>query len=188
TVRFSDGLTELFRDPARVFLEVGPGQALTSLTRQHPGKPKSSKVVASMRHPQEQVSDAVFLLNATGQLWVAGVSIDWNALHAGDEPRRVPLPTYPFERQRYWIEPGEKVLASKGAEAAPGVAAPIAEAAQSEQWFHRRVWKKSPAEKTASADHACWLLFLDETGLGPEVSTQLKKAGHEVLEVVVGDK
>ncbi len=72
TVRFSAGLAELFRDPARVFLEVGPGQALASLTRQHPGKPKSSKVVASMRHPQEQVSDAVFLLNTAGQLWIAG--------------------------------------------------------------------------------------------------------------------
>jgi acyl transferase domain-containing protein len=193
TVRFSAGLAELFRDPARVFLEVGPGQALASLTRQHPGKPKSSKVVASMRHPQEQVSDAVFLLNTVGQLWIAGVPIDWNALHAGEVPRRVSLPTYPFERQRYWIEPGSKVLASKAAEAAPsaaapGPAAPSAEAAQSEKWFHRRVWKKSPAEKTASADHACWLLFLDETGLGREISKQLKTSGHEVLEVVVGDK
>jgi acyl transferase domain-containing protein/acyl carrier protein len=188
TVRFSAGLAELFRDPARVLLEVGPGQALASLTRQHPGKPKSSKVVASMRHPQEQVSDAVFLLNTMGQLWIAGLSIDWNALHAGEEPHRVSLPTYPFERQRYWIEPGGKVLASEAAEVVPGPAAPSAEAAQSEQWFHRRVWKKSLAEKTASADHACWLLFLDETGLGREISKQLKTSGHEVLEVVVGDK
>ena len=169
TVRFSEGLAELFRDPARIFLEVGPGQALTSLTRQHPGRPKSSKVLSSVRHPQEQVSDAAFLLNTTGQLWISGVSIDWNALHVGEEPRRIPLPTYPFERQRYWIEPGGKILASKAAEAAPSV-----QAAQGEHWFHRRVWKKSPAEKTASADHGCWLLFLDETGLGREISKQLK--------------
>ncbi len=183
TVRFSDGVAELFRDPARVFLEVGPGQALTSLTRQHSGKPKSSKILPSMRHPQEQISDAVFLLNTTGQLWIAGLSIDWDALHAGEEPHRVSLPTYPFERQRYWIEPGGKVLASKAAEAAPSADAP-----QGEQWFHRRVWKQLPAEKLAPADHSCWLLFLDETGLGAEVSKQLKKAGHEVLEVVIGDQ
>ena len=182
-VRFSQGLVELFRDPARVFLEVGPGQALTSLTRQHAGKPKSAKVVASMRHPQEQVPDAAFLLNGTGQFWIAGVPIDWNALYAGEAPRRVSLPTYPFERQRFWIEPGERVLASNAA-----AAVPVAKAAQSERWFHRRVWKKSPAEKTAFADHACWLLFLDETGLGREISSQLKTSGHEVLEVVVGDK
>ena len=183
TVRFSDGLAELFRDPARVFLEVGPGQALSSLTRQHRGKPKSSKVVSSMRHPQEQLSDVAFLLNTTGQLWIAGVSIDWNALHAGEAPRRVSLPTYPFERQRYWIEPGGKAPANKAAETPS-----VADAAQSEQWFHRRVWKKSPTEKTTSADPACWLLFLDETGLGREISKQLKTSGHEVLEVVVGNK
>jgi acyl transferase domain-containing protein/thioesterase domain-containing protein/acyl carrier protein len=182
-VRFSDSLAELFRDPARVYLEVGPGQALASLTRQHSGRPKSSKVLSSMRHPQEPVSDAMFLLNTTGQLWIAGLSIDWNALHAGEEPHRVPLPTYPFERQRYWIEPGVSPLASKAAEAPP-----TAEVPQSEPWFHRRVWKESPAEKTALADHTCWLLFLDETGLGQEISKQLKTAGHEVLQVVVGNK
>ncbi len=183
TVRFSEGLSELFRDPARVFLEVGPGQALTSLTRQNPGKPKTSKVLSSMRHPQEQVSDAVFLLNTTGQLWIAGLSIDWNALHAGEDPHRVSLPTYPFERQRFWIDPGERVLASKGVEAAPS-----AEAAQAEPWFHRRVWRKSPVETTPPAVHACWLLFLDETAVSSEISKQLKKAGHEVLEVLAGDK
>ncbi len=183
TVRFSDGLAELFRDPAKVFLEVGPGQALTSLTRQQPGKPKISKVLSSVRHPQEQVPDAVFLLNSVGQFWIAGLSPDWDALHAGEKPYRVPLPTYPFERQRHWIEPGGRVLASKGAEVAPSV-----DAAQSEQWFHRRVWKKASAEKNAPAEHACWLLFLDETGLGRHISKRLKTAGHEVLEVVAGDK
>ena len=182
-MRFTDGLAELFRDLARAFLEVGPGQALTSLTLQHPGKPKSSKVQSSMRHPQEQISDAAFLLNATGQLWVAGLPVDWNALHTGEEPRRISLPTYPFERQRYWIEPGGKSLARKDDEAAP-----ITEAPQSEQWFHRRVWKKSPAAQKVPAGHACWLLFLDETGLGQEIANQLQTAGHEVVVVVAGEK
>ncbi len=183
TVRFSEGLSELFRDPARAFLEVGPGQALTSLTRQNPGKPKTSKVLPSMRHPQEQVSDAVFLLNTAGQLWIGGRSIDWNALHAGETPHRVSLPTYPFERQRFWIDPGERTIASKEVEAAPS-----AEGAQTEQWFHRRVWKKSATETTPPAVQACWLLFLDETGVGSEISKQLKTSGHEVLEVVAGNK
>jgi acyl transferase domain-containing protein/thioesterase domain-containing protein len=183
TVRFSDSLTELFRDPARVFLEVGPGQALASLTRQHLGRPKTSKVLSSMRHPTEQISDAIFLLNTVGQLWIAGHSIEWDAIHAGEEPHRVPLPTYPFERQRYWIEPGDGVPAGKASEATPGITEP-----HGEEWFHRRVWKKSAAEETASADRARWLLFLDETGLGPEISKQLKKRGHEVLEVVAGDR
>ncbi len=183
TVRFSDCLAELFSDPARVFLEVGPGQALTSLARQHPGRPKGSKVLPSMRHPQEQVSDAMFLLNAAGQLWIAGQSIDWAVLHSGEEAQRIPLPTYPFERQRYWIEPGGKLMASKRT-----AGAAVGEVPKSESWFHQRVWKKLPAANTSPPDHACWLVFLDETGLGAEVSKQLKAAGHEVLQVAAGAK
>jgi len=184
TVRFSDCLAELFHDPARVFLEVGPGQALTSLTRQHSGRPKGSKVLSSMRHPQEQVSDAQFLLNTAGQLWIAGQPLDWTILRFGEAAQRIPLPTYPFERQRYWIEPGGKLLASKRP------TAPGSEAQKSESWFHQRVWKRIPA---ATADptpenRACWLIFADETGLGTEVSKRLKAAEHDVVQVTAGAK
>ena len=183
TVRFSDSLAELFRDPARVFLEVGPGQALTSLARQHPGRPKSSKVLSSMRHPHEQASDTMFLLNTAGQLWIAGSTIDWAALHEGEAPQRIALPTYPFERQRYWIEPGSKLTASK-----PSLAVAAGESATSESWFHQRIWRKSPVANAPSAEHFCWLVFCDEIGLGAEVSKQLKATGHEVLQVAAGAK
>ncbi|MGA3093739.1 MAG: type I polyketide synthase, partial [Terriglobales bacterium] len=156
TVHFSQGLAELFGDPARIFLEVGPGQALTALARQHPGRAKTSKVLSSMRHPQEAVSDAAFLLSSVGQLWIAGLVVNWNAFHTGEKPHRVPLPTYPFERQRYWIEPGGKLLAPLGGETAAR-----AEAPQTEPWFHKRIWKKFPAATNASAaEPACWLLFV----------------------------
>jgi acyl transferase domain-containing protein/thioesterase domain-containing protein/acyl carrier protein len=182
-VQFSRGLVELFRDPARVFLEVGPGQALTSLVRQHAARPKSARVFPSMRHPQEQVSDAAFLLNTVGQLWIAGCPIDWNSLHDGESPRRVSLPAYPFERQRYWIEPGGSLLQGHGSEPAPR-----SEASQSESWFHQRVWKKVPLAETPSSTPETWLVFLDEAGLGHEISKQLKAAGHEVLQVTAGSK
>lgn len=183
TVRFSDCLVDLFSDPGRVFLEVGPGQALTSLARQHPGRPIGSKVLSSMRHPQEQVSDAMFLLNAAGQLWIAGQSMDWSVLHSGEVPRRIPLPTYPFERQRYWIEPDGKLTSSKRT-----AGAAVGEVSKGESWFHNRVWKKVPVAKVSTPAHACWLVFVDETGLGAEVSKQLRAAGDEVVQVAAGAK
>src|SRR6266568_167596 len=179
TVRWADGMAELFREPGRVYLEVGPGQVLTSLARQQHGKPAVSKVLASMRHPQEQVSDAALLLKTAGQLWIAGVSLDWDALHAGDEPRRVPLPTYPFERQRYWIDGGKKLIGEK--------AVVTAEAPREESWFHQRVWKKLPVEKIVSLGQERWLVFLDETGLGSEIAKQLRTAGRAVLVVAAGE-
>ena len=58
-------------------------------------------MIASLPHPSDPGDDAAFLLTAAGQLWQAGVPIDWNALHAGESRRKVPLPSYPFERQRF---------------------------------------------------------------------------------------
>lgn len=105
TVRFHDCLTTLLADTDRVFLEVGPGRTLSSLTRMHPGKAADTVVVSSTRHPEEDRADSELILEGLAQMWVSGVSLDWSALHAGTR-RRVSLPTYPFERQRYYLEPG----------------------------------------------------------------------------------
>ena len=104
TIRFSDGLTTVLSGHAGVVLEVGPGQTLATLARQHPGRGKTA-VVATMRHPKEQTSDVAFLLGSLGRMWLAGASLDWAALHAGHDRRRISLPTYPFERKRHWIDP-----------------------------------------------------------------------------------
>jgi phthiocerol/phenolphthiocerol synthesis type-I polyketide synthase E len=104
TVRFADAVEKLLSQPGLALLEVGPGQTLTTLARQNPAKqPGQATIHSSPRTSQE--SEMAELLSAAGQLWVAGVEIDWPALHGGAARRRVPLPTYPFERKRHWIEP-----------------------------------------------------------------------------------
>jgi len=107
TVRFSDCLQTLMQEPNRVLLEVGPGRTLCTLSKRHPGRTTEHVVLSSIRHPNEQVSDDAFVLNAVGQLWLAGINVDWRALHDGSNPRHVPLPTYPFERKHHWITSGK---------------------------------------------------------------------------------
>jgi phthiocerol/phenolphthiocerol synthesis type-I polyketide synthase E len=108
TVRFSDCIQELFKEPNRVLLEVGPGQTLSMLARQHSDGSKGRVVLSSIRHPKEQKSDIAFILNTLGRLWLAGVEVDWSGFYKDERRHRIPLPTYPFERQRYWIEPVEQ--------------------------------------------------------------------------------
>ena len=103
-VRFAGGLSELLRQPDLILLEVGPGRTLSTLARQNPGKTASHEVANSMRHPNEQNSDVAFLLNTLGRLWLAGITPDWASFYETEERMRVPLPAYPFERQRYWVE------------------------------------------------------------------------------------
>ncbi len=101
-VRFADGVGELLRAEAGyVLLEAGPGQTLSPLARQHPAA--AGKAVLSTLH--EDRDDADVALTTLGRLWLEGVTVDWARLHAGETRHRVPLPTYPFERNRYWIEP-----------------------------------------------------------------------------------
>ena len=105
TVRFSDGVGELLKTPGRLLLEVGPGHTLSSFTKQHPAKASDQLVLSSFSKTKDTTSEMYEVMTALGLLWIAGVSVDWLAMSAGQKRRRVPLPTYPFERKKYWIEP-----------------------------------------------------------------------------------
>jgi amino acid adenylation domain-containing protein len=119
-VRFSDGVEALRAEPGLAFLEVGPGAGLAPLLRWHLASAGERPVVAAMRQPKDTSSDLSTLLGALGRLWVSGVRVDWQGFYAGQGRRRVPLPTYPFERRRHWIEAaGARVVTAALASAAP---------------------------------------------------------------------
>lgn len=121
-VRFADGLSTLLNTndlyatasqlpdkKNRIFLEVGPGQTLSTFVRAMPTLPADERLVlASVRHPKEVQNDRVFLLKTLAKLWVNGVDVDWAAFHEGRGCQRVPLPTYPFERRKHFIAPSQK--------------------------------------------------------------------------------
>jgi len=109
TVRFSDCVQELLKEPTRVLLEVGPGITLSTLVSQHPDKKTEQFVVSSIRHPNEQKSDIAFILNTLGRLWLAGIQVDWAGFCSNENRHRLPLPTYPFERRRHWINTRKQV-------------------------------------------------------------------------------
>jgi amino acid adenylation domain-containing protein len=126
TVRFAEGVAELMKDPTRVLLEVGPGQTLSTLSRQQPAKAAEQVVLASLSLTGDE--EARGLVETLGRLWMAGVKIDWRGFYAGERRQRVVLPTYPFERKRYWPEPG--AAKSAAVEAAPAVVAAATVAAE----------------------------------------------------------
>ncbi len=105
-VRFAEGVSQLMESGAkRILVEVGPGETLAGLTRQC-GPGAHVVVTTSLGRAREGASEYASLLAAVGQLWSHGVTLAWPSLYEGEFRQYVPLPTYPFERQRYWIEPG----------------------------------------------------------------------------------
>ena len=103
TVRFSDELGVLLADPTRVLVEVGPGGSLTASAMRHPKWSSGHRAVRLMRHRAQNRSDHDTFLLALGQLWSAGIDVDWTP-RTGSRPTLVSLPGYPFERQRHWME------------------------------------------------------------------------------------
>ncbi|MBX3014465.1 MAG: acyltransferase domain-containing protein [Caldilineaceae bacterium] len=104
TVRFAAGVAELGQEPQRIFLEVGPGQTLQPLVQSQPARPTNHQAYTSLRHPKATVSDLQHLWQTVGHLWLNGIDVEPTRFYAHANHHRVPLPTYPFERQRYWVD------------------------------------------------------------------------------------
>ena len=105
TVRFSDGIATILKLDNKVLIEVGPGQTLSTFSRQHPVKNPQQIILSALKHPKEIVSDTAFLLKMIGQLFLTGFPLDWNAFNGNHPFKRVSLPTYPFKKARHWIDP-----------------------------------------------------------------------------------
>ena len=104
-VRFAEAFDLAVHESPKVILEVGPGQTLAQLAAQHPEKSKLLAVCSSLNQSADPMDEQAFILGSLGKLWVAGVNPDWRAFYAHEKRRRIPLPTYPFERKSYWVEP-----------------------------------------------------------------------------------
>ncbi len=102
TVRFYQGLETLAEDEDFVLLEAGPGASLTTLAKMT--DIDASRIVQSLPRYQQRGSEQATMKLALGQLWCAGVKPDWQTHYSANRPNRVELPTYAFERQRFWLE------------------------------------------------------------------------------------
>lgn len=155
TVQLAQGLTTVLARPGAVFLEVGPGQGLSSLTLLQPSAPASQRVLPSLRDVRSPGSgDAEAFTLALARLWCQGLEVDWPALYSGETRARVPLPTYAFEHQRYWIEPRPQ---QPGSTPPPETEAE-GQRADPAQWFYRSVWHDLPPLAPAALQ-GHWLLL-----------------------------
>ena len=176
-VYFADGVRELLRDASRVLLEVGPGQTLSTLARQNLERGHTSTIVNSLPDPRERRSDRAAALHALGRLWLAGLDIDWAGVHAGERRHRVPLPTYPFDRRKYWIEPSPP-------EAAAGAA--LARKADAGSWCYAPGWKDVPRGPSRAGAPADWLVFAGTDPFGAGLVAHLAPQAGRMAQVRPG--
>ncbi|MDI3282428.1 non-ribosomal peptide synthetase/type I polyketide synthase [Polyangium sp. 15x6] len=104
-VRLSDGIGTLLELSDPIYVEMGPGSTMSSFLKAHPraSSGEMHTVTTLPGHRRRDVPACGEMLRALGRAWELGATVDWQAFHAGEKRRRIPLPTYPFEGKRYTL-------------------------------------------------------------------------------------
>ncbi|MEW9555778.1 SDR family NAD(P)-dependent oxidoreductase [Nonomuraea sp. NPDC050783] len=210
TVEFGAGLGHLLGQADLALAEIGPGQSLGALTRGHPACDRAQwpLIVTTLPAANDPQDAGAALATAVARLWLTGVPVDWDALHAdegdgdggGDgggerwRPGRVPLPTYPFEHQDYWLEIDQS--AGRGAAAAYDESDPtsIAKAyprLPDTRWIHAPVWRQTTTRPPRAEEAARWLVYTDDGPAGELAApllAYLAGTGADVVPVRPGER
>jgi acyl transferase domain-containing protein/NADP-dependent 3-hydroxy acid dehydrogenase YdfG/acyl carrier protein len=185
TARFSDGLEKAWQKNDPIFLEVGPGNTLSVLAMQHPESKKNKNpiTVSSLRASYDNQSDISFFLTSAGKLWLSGVDINWGKLYEYKKPKRIPLPSYPFQKVNYWID-------DKSGSVKPLIqpTEKNSELNNFKDWFYIPGWRRSQLSLDSENslifdDQKHWLIFLDEFGLGNKIKSFLEEKDLKVKTV-----
>ena len=153
TLNLVRGFESIFGIKDAVLLEVSPGRIMTTFSLMQNGRPAGLDTVACLRDPRLTVASAFaakpndigeqgYLAQAIARLWTLGVDIDWAKMYLNEDRRRIPLPTYPFDHQRYWADAAKR-------ETRASVAAPVASLNANKQvdpaqWFYWPIWQEAP--------------------------------------------
>ena len=184
TVMFATCIDTLAQVPGRIYLEVGPGKALSSLAQMAPAV-KPGQVLSSLRHPDQDVMDDAYFFGIIGRLWACGHEADWDQIWGEAKRHRLPLPTYAFQRSRYFIEPGTA--------ARPQETPLTARFEDISDWGYRAIWRPRLAdclldvESDLDQETQSWLIFEDDMGLASKTADRLEAAGHKIARVRPGD-
>ncbi len=118
-VRFAEGVQTLWKDPTHILLEVGPRKTATTLAKQQAKDKVKQVAIASLGSHPDQNQEWISLGEAICQLWVRGISIDLTKYYQGEKRGRVSLPTYPFARNRYWLDEPQQLKSGQYSQTQP---------------------------------------------------------------------
>lgn len=184
-VRFGDAIAALYTAGYRHFLEVGPSPVLSSMGKRCIADPALQWLPSLHRGH----ADWDTLLASLARLHCLGATIDWKRFDQPYGRQRLSLPTYPFQRQRYWLDLPLGLAAAPTATLAPA-AETIAHHDPAEvagSGLYELRWQlATPAPAAESSGR--WLIFADAGGLGEALAAQICRRGAEATVVTVGDR
>jgi acyl transferase domain-containing protein/surfactin synthase thioesterase subunit/acyl carrier protein len=168
-VRFADGVRTLRALGCEIFLEIGPGSTLLGMASQV----LAGVSCAWLPSLSRQKPDWQVLLESLQALYLEGAPITWEEVHRGAGHRRVSLPTYPFQRKRFWVDETAPTAVVTRAVPQP------APEADFHEWLYTVGWqaRPRPSGTDPGARASRWLVFSDAGGVGPALARTLERGG-----------
>jgi thioester reductase-like protein len=207
-VNFAQGMETLHQKGCGVFLEVGTRPTLVTMARQF----ITSGIWLTSLHPQQNDLDQ--MLESLAQIYCSGSKIDWVKFHGNQQQQKISLPTYPFQRQRYWgvatptntseniagntVEILTKLLQSDRLSSAEKLLVPkllsmLADAPTAPtEWLYQVIWESvSLADigelRGAITGFGTWLIFADQSQLSSNFIDRLHALGKRCVIIYAGE-
>ena len=172
TVRFTDAISGLLEHGVSIFVELGPHPILlqsVQQTAQSKGR-EATTVACGLREESDQTAT----LTALGQLWAAGHPVEWERVMP-ERGHTVPLPLYPWQRERYWVEAAEIGSAAVAREKS------IRPDDELLGWLHQLRWEPSDVPAAQGPAKSSWLVLSSDTVVGAAIAASLSSSGANAL-------
>ncbi len=181
TVNFHQGLQTLTERENMLLLEVGPSNALAQLAGRDPEIKAKATIVTSLPHPQKLAEEPQHFASAMGRLWLAGVNLNWDALYQ-QQPKRIGLPGYPFERKRFWVDAHPQAFSNTNTIADSMQGKPL------DEWFYLPSFNRQLPTTTQQQQANCTLLLADENSITSQFATTLTEQTKTLIKVTTGSE
>lgn len=179
TVHFHQGLQTITEKANTVLLEVGPSNALSQLAGRNQEIKAKCSIIASLPHPQKLAEEPQHFATAIGRLWLCGVNINWDALYQ-QQPKRIGLPVYPFERKRFWVEAQPQALANTSSASNSMQGKPL------DEWFYMPSFNRELPITAEQQLVNCTLLLADSGDISAQLETKLANHTNNLIKVRTG--
>jgi len=182
TVLFSKGAGTLLRKGKACFIELGPGRTLAELIDTNAFKGEEHVIINTIRQSKQETNDQKYLVDKLGQLWLAGLVIDWDAYFEGQIRNKLPLPGYAFEKTAYTTNFDINQLLTRGSQGfsaepnAPGIG----------QCINVAGWRRAaaiPANIAQTGASSTILIFAGAEAISHHLSEELNKLGHRTITI-----
>lgn len=178
-VQFRKGIETLLVEKKSAFVEVGPGHTLTTFTKNIARKNNNTIYTTHVLPNQKKsTTDLHQLFTALGVLWQVGSKINWSAFHGEHQPKHIALPTYPFQKQTYWVEPNaiDRLVINKSQK----------QLFFQPSWLRHDPYSREILNPSAIKQHP-WIIFTDQTGLANTLFNILKQHTDQIIIVEQGE-